>query len=96
MNAPTQSPNPASARANRSATPLRVALAAGLGLAIYFVIPSQPTPAGADAAPPHADQHRIVRQAHAGAAEGVPTQSGYGMPAPSSTATEGNVVDMTY
>ncbi len=73
---------------------LRVALATVVAVTAFLVI-SNYRQAGADASQLHTSQ-QVVGQARAAPNDGLSAQSWNGMPAPSSTATEGNVVDLTH
>jgi len=96
MNAHTQSSNSMPDNGNRPSVLLRVAFAAAVGAAILLAILTPPKPAGMAAAVPQASEPRIVGQAQASAVDAASVQAGSGMPPPSATATDGNVVDLTY
>ena len=73
-------------------TTARLAVAAAIAVAVYLIVASPPQPAGPDSA---IARPQFVAEAIAAAETGAPIGS-TGWPAPSSTATEGNVVDLTY
>ena len=82
-----------SGRGNRRMQ-LGVALATVVA-AVAFLVFSNDRPTGADGSQPRMNE-QVVGQAHAAGNDAVQAQSWNGIPAPSATATEGNVVDLTY
>ena len=80
----------------RGSRRMHVGLALATAVAgIAFLAFSNETPTGADASQPRMNQ-QVVGQARAAGNDAVQAQSWNGIPAASATATEGNVVDLTY
>ena len=92
MNTQTQTGSNAG-RGNRR-THFRIALVTALAVAVFFAF-SNDRPRVADASKATMSQQGVV-QARATGSDAVHPPAWNGMPAPSSRATEGNVVDLTY
>ena len=92
MNAREQFSGAGNGTEDRAVTPVRIAVAVAIGAALLVAVFANHKPESGAAGSPATRPH-IVGRAQAAAPPDAP---GSGMPAPSATATEGNVADMTF